>query len=101
MLRIDVHMRRCFLDSPIGIRRAVQDKLSLMIPGPTPVDDTCRGTDELERNDNVMKLRRPTIDAGRRQDRLVPTRGVRERLGCSSRRLKLVWLCFVFWLFQS
>ncbi|MED5320711.1 MAG: alanine--glyoxylate aminotransferase family protein, partial [Cyanobacteriota bacterium] len=30
----------CFLESPIGIPRAMQDKLTLMIPGPTPVPET-------------------------------------------------------------
>ena len=33
-------MRRCFLDSPIGSLHAVQDKLTLMIPGPTPVPES-------------------------------------------------------------
>ena len=33
-------MRRCFLDSPIGTLHAVQDKLTLMIPGPTPVPES-------------------------------------------------------------
>ena len=33
-------MRLCFLDSPIGSLHAVQDKLTLMIPGPTPVPET-------------------------------------------------------------
>ena len=32
--------RRCFLDSPIGPLLAVQDKLTLMIPGPTPVPES-------------------------------------------------------------
>ena len=33
-------MRRCFLDSPIGSLHTVQDKLTLMIPGPTPVPES-------------------------------------------------------------
>ena len=33
-------MRRCFLDWPIGSLHAVQDKLTLMIPGPTPVPES-------------------------------------------------------------
>ena len=37
-MRWDV--RRCFLDSPIGTLHAVQDKLTLMIPGPTPVPES-------------------------------------------------------------
>jgi aspartate aminotransferase-like enzyme len=33
-------MRCCFLESRIGIPHAMQDKLTLMIPGPTPVPET-------------------------------------------------------------
>ena len=33
-------MRRCFLESPIGSLHTVQDKLTLMIPGPTPVPES-------------------------------------------------------------
>ena len=33
-------MEGCFLESPIGIPSAMQDKLTLMIPGPTPVPET-------------------------------------------------------------